>query len=288
MPRRPQRQRVSSLQGDALWLDPGSPIIGLAFHNGQISVNGGQWHGFCQTYQNVALKEECMVICFGGEPPYSQHSCFEDQIPHHLKPCGGHVYRNYNNKQLMVFGNIDYPVTVASSDIYGIESDPDGFQCQMAFLHCHPSKDVQRLRLGQHKGLSKVCFDRNEPTGTWSILKFPDIVQAPTGIDRSGDILSISFDWNGCEWRQRNTLYGLLLGTTDVYRAIGTLSSCNSKLSELSDWHIYCDSKLSELSDWHIVLLGTAVWHKCWPVSNVNLDLFSILELPRLNVFKTW
>ena len=253
---RPPRQRVSALQGDALWLDPGSPIIGLAFHNGQISVNGGQWHGFCQTYQNVALREECMVICFGGEPPYSQNSRFEDQIPHHLKPCGGHVYRNYNNEQLMVFGNIDYPVTVASSDIYGIEADPDGFHCERAFLHCHPSKDVQKLRLGHHKGLHKVCFDRNEPTGTWSIHKFPDIVQAPTGIDRSGDILSISFHWNGCEWKQSNTLYGLLSGTTDVYRAIGT--------GDPSNWNnIYCDSKLSELSDWHIVLLGTEVWHKC-------------------------
>ena len=122
----PQRQRVSALPGDALWLDPGAPIIGLAFQNWQICVNGGQWHGFCQTYQNVALREECLVICFGVEPPYSQHSRFEDQIPHHLRQCGRHVYRNYNNKQMMVFGNIDYPVTVASSDVYGIKTFIDG------------------------------------------------------------------------------------------------------------------------------------------------------------------
>ena len=113
-----------ALKGGALWLDPGSPIIGLAFHNGQICVNGGEWHGFCQTYQNIALMEECLFVCFGGPPLYSLHSRFEDQIPHHLRPCGRHVYRNYNNEQMMVFGNIDYPITVASSDVNGIEADP--------------------------------------------------------------------------------------------------------------------------------------------------------------------
>ena len=44
--------------------------------------------------------------------------------------------------------------------------------------------------------------------------------------------------------------------TTDVYRAIGIDDPSNPN-------NIYCDSKLSELSHWHIVLLGTAVWYKC-------------------------
>ena len=250
------RAPLPALKGDTLWLDRRSPIIGLALHNGLICVNGGEWHGFYQTYQNVALREDCLLVCFGGKPPYSQASRFEDQIPHHLRPCGRHVYRNYNNEQMIVFGNLDYPVTVASSGVYGIEADPDGFHCQMAFHHCHPSKCVQRLRLGNHKGHPKVCFNRNEPTGMWSVHKFPEIVQTPTGIDRNGDILSISFHWNGSECKQSNTLYGLLSGTTDVYRAIGTGHPSNPN-------DIWCDSRLSEMSHWHIVLLGTAVWHKC-------------------------
>ena len=250
------RAPLPALKGDTLWLDRRSPIIGLALHNGLICVNGGEWHGFYQTYQNVALREDCLLVCFGGKPPYSQASRFEDQIPHHLRPCGRHVYRNYNNEQMIIFGNIDYPLTFASSDVHGIEADPDGFHCQMAFHHCHPSKCVQRLRLGNHKGHPKVCFNRNEPTGKWSVHKFPEIVQAPTGIDRNGDILSISFHWNGSECKQSNTLYGLLSGTTDVYRALGTGDPSNPN-------DICCDSRLSEMSHWHIVLLGTAVWHKC-------------------------
>ena len=200
------RAPLPALKGDTLWLDRRSPIIGLALHNGLICVNGGEWHGFYQTYQNVALREDCLLVCFGGKPPYSQASRFEDQIPHHLRPCGRHVYRNYNNEQMIIFGNIDYPLTFASSDVHGIEADPDGFHCQMA--------------------------------------------------DRNGDILSISFHWNGSECKQSNTLYGLLSGTTDVYRALGTGDPSNPN-------DICCDSRLSEMSHWHIVLLGTAVWHKC-------------------------
>ena len=90
----------------------------------------------------------------------------------------------------------------------------------------------------------------------WSVHKFPEIVQTPTGIDRNGDILSISFHWNGSECKQSNTLYGLLSGTTDVYRALGTGDPSNPN-------DIWCDSRLSAMSHWHIVLLGTAVWHKC-------------------------
>ena len=74
--------------------------------------------------------------------------------------------------------------------------------------------------------------------------EFPMIPHAPTSIDRSHVILSIAFHWYGNELKQKNTHYGVVSGTTHVYRAIGQGDPSDPTC-------IYCDSKLSFLSEWH-------------------------------------
>ena len=48
------------------------------------------------------------------------------------------------------------------------------------------------------------------------------------------------------------TLYGVVAGTTDVYRAIGWNDSAGVA-------RIYVDAELAYLPDWHIVLVGVTL-----------------------------
>ena len=124
----------------------------------------------------------------------------------------------------------------------------------MAFHHCHPSKPEGTLRLGHHGGHHKVSFNGGEPTGNWFQSYCPQdhAGELPTGIDRMKPILPITFHCNGDGSKEETALYGVVSGTTDVYRAIGqSFKDCMSR--------IYCDKELAILSHWHIVLVSSAV-----------------------------
>ena len=237
---------LPTLSGDALWLHPGSSMLSMALQHGQVCVNQGPWHGHYRTYQNPAFSQQCLDLCFSGRR--NGGTRFEEQVPHHMKPLGRRVYRNYNNQQMMVFVNSDNLVTDGSPGTK-VSCDLNCFLCVMEFVHCHPSQSKSSLRLGFHECLPTVSFNGKEPTGHWSFHEFPNIHKAPTGIDLHHSVLRVAFHWDGDESKQETTLYGLVVGTTDVYRAIGMVDSTGAS-------RIYCDSELSLLSKWHIVLVG--------------------------------
>ena len=108
------------------------------------------------------------------------------------------------------------------------------------------------LRLGWHETVPKVSFNGREPTGGWSFHKFPSCHQAPTGIDHSREVLTVTFHYNGDSSKVISTVYGVVEGTTDVYRAIGWINSTGMT-------RIYCDTELSLMSTWHIVLVGVSL-----------------------------
>ena len=211
-----------TLTGKALWLHAGDPIISMSLENGQVCVHKGCEHGHYATYPNFALQDKCLHLCFSGYQ--NRGGRFEVQVPHHLKPLGKHVYRSHNQQQVLVFVNMDYPVTVGLPCSSISCAYPD-FHCQQEFVYCHPSKSEVCLRLGYHETVPKVSFNGREPTGGWSFHDFPRCHQALAGIDHSREVLTVTFHHNGDSSQQISTVYGVVAGTTDVYRAIGWTDS---------------------------------------------------------------
>ena len=229
----------------AVWLHPGRKIMCMTLQNGQVCVEQGDLHGHYETYSNLGVQQWCLIICFSARNFFG--SCFESQAPHHLKPLGKGVYRTHNNQQIFVTNDIDNPVTVGLPCNSISCAYPD-FLCQHEFVYCHPSKAEECLRLGWKGGIDpKVSFGGKEPTGKWSFHDFPEIHETPTGIDRSRQILSVTFHCKGEESKESTTLYGVVAGTTDVYRAIGCTYPWGNR--------IYVDKELEILYDWHIVLV---------------------------------
>ena len=235
-----------NLTNKAVWLDPGRDIMSMTLQSGQVCIDQGPLHGHYETYENADLQERCLNICFSGRQ--SCGSRFEDQVPHHLKPLGKGVYRTHNRHQVLVFNDIDNPVTVGLPCNSISCAYPD-FRCQHEFVYCHPSKAEECLRLGWHEMLPKVSFKGKEPTGKWSFHEFPSCHGAPAGIDRSRAVLTVTFHCKGESSKEITTVYGVVAGTTDVYRAIGCTDSTGMT-------RIYVDDELSLLSKWHIVLVG--------------------------------
>ena len=87
-----------------------------------------------------------------------------------------------------------------------------------------------------------------EPNGKWGFHEWPPGHPAPSGIDDSRMVLTVTFHCNGESSKDMTTLYGVVAGTTDVYRAIGCTGSTGMT-------RIYVDDELSLLSKWHIVLV---------------------------------
>ena len=229
----------------AVWLDPGQKSMSMTLQNGQVCVEEGDLHGHYETYWNLDVQKWCLNICFSGRILFG--SRFEYQAPHHLKPLGKGVYRAQNDQQILVLNDIDNPVTVglpcnSISCVY-----PD-FHCQHEFVYCHPSKAEECLLLGWQGVLQKVSFRGKEPTGKWSFHEFPEIPGAPAGIDRSRPILSVTFHCKGEESKEITTVYGVVAGTTDVYRAIGSTYTGGTR--------IYVDFEMPLLSNWHIVMVS--------------------------------
>ena len=240
--------------GKALWLHAGSPMKFMSLDHGQVCVNHGAWQGHYATYPNSALEKQCLILTFSGRHNRGHH--FEEQVPHHLKPLGKHVYRNYDHQQILVFENLDYPVNVSCDPLarFGSVSTHYGnFHCEQEFVYCHPSKPEESLRLGwhevAHQFIPKVSFNGREPTGGWSLHEFPSCHEAPSGIDHSRNVLNVTFHYNGDSSKEMSTVYGVVAGTTDVYRAIGSTNSNGLT-------RIYYDAELSLMSTWHIVLVG--------------------------------
>ena len=236
----------------ALWLHPGSPAIHMALQNGQVSVNGGEWQGHYHTFSVSQFQQECLAINFSGK----ENLRFENQVPHSMKPLTSgpvpHVYRNWNNSQILVIKNNDNPVTVEFYDDSEIR-DPNGFHCVFAFRHCHPTHNEETLRLGFHDGNQRVSFNGKAPTGKWSVHEFPqEIYSPPTGIDVRKQVLSVTFHFKGVEAKAETTIYGVIEGTENVYRAIG-MADKNGMVRIYSDW------ESAILSQWHIVLVGSAI-----------------------------
>ena len=73
-----------------------------------------------------------------------------------MLPLGQQMYRSKDNKQMMMCGDIENPITVRGPDRANDDVTPDFF-CEMAFQYYHPA------------ALRKVSRYHGEATGEWDI-----------------------------------------------------------------------------------------------------------------------
>ena len=73
-----------------------------------------------------------------------------------MLPLGQQMYRSEDNKQMIMCGDIENPITVRGPDRANDDVTPDFF-CEMAFHYYHPA------------ALRKVSRNHGEATGEWDI-----------------------------------------------------------------------------------------------------------------------
>ena len=225
----------------ALWLEPGRAPVTMTLENDRVAVREGPLHGHYHRYTNGAQGEEHLMLAFGHY----------QTTPHHMKHVGGNMYRDHISSQILVFQNMDKNVAEPESQDPDFEMH-DGFRCAMSFVYMHPGSAETTLRIGYNNdGECKVSWQGKTPTGWWAVHQLQPDTILPSGIDATEPVFSIRFNCKGDETQESGTVYGLLLGTSHVYRAIGSMDK-NGQVC------FYTDDELHYCKQWHIVLVSKA------------------------------
>ena len=225
----------------ALWLEPGSAPVTMTLENDRVAVRAGPLHGHYRMYTNGAQGEKHLMLAFGDEK----------KPPFRMKHVGGNVYRDHIRSQILVFQNMDKNVAEPESQDPDFERH-DGFRCANSFVYMHPGSAETTLRIGFDKdGECKVSWQGGTPTGWWAVNQLQPDTRLPSGTDATEPVFSIRFNCKGDETQESGTVYGLLLGTSHVYRAIGSVDK-NGQVC------FYTDDELGYCKQWHIVLVSKA------------------------------
>ena len=225
----------------ALWISPGYEICPLLVESflqidgdikGRIHDKEDNWQGE-YTYWKEKSK---LIVNFSGE-----------RFSHNFTQLGKHVYRDEQSRQMLISGDSTHAENVQGPDVPPTKV-PENFHCDKTFNYYHPGKPAETLRLGYDKeGNPKVSWKGGDPTGHWSQHMVEDGA-LPAGMDGTKPIISITFHHKGNETLAKPTLYGMVTGTTNVYRAIGTTFK--------DDRHrVYCNEEMGWLKGWHIVMI---------------------------------
>ena len=227
----------------ALWLEPGKAAVAMTLDDGQVAVGAGPLHGHYHMYTDRAQGEKHLMLAYGDEN--KQVFC--------MKHVGGNVYRANTKSEILVFQNKDK--NVAEPEFQDLDFEmhsripiPD-FRCAMSFMYMHPGSPEATLRLGYDKyGECKVSWQGKTPTGWWSVNQLQPDARLPSGIDATNPVFSVRFNHKGEETQESGTVYGLLVGTSHVYRAIGSVD-------ENRQVRLYDDADIGICKLWHIVLV---------------------------------
>ena len=223
----------------ALWLEPGRAPVTMTLENDRVAVREGALHGHYHRYTDGAQGEEHLMLAFGEEK----------KPPFRMKHVGSNVYRNYNRSQILVFQNMDKNVAEPESQDPDFERH-DGFRCANSFVYMHPGSAETTLRIGFDKdGECKVSWQGGTPTGWWAVNQLQPDTRLPSGTDATEPVFSIRFNCKGDETQESGTVYGLLLETSHVYRAIGSVAK-NGQV------RFYPDDEIRYCKRWHIVLVS--------------------------------
>ena len=102
-----------------------------------------------------------------------------DELSSTMLRLGPHVYRSADERQMIIYGDIENPITVRGSDMANSDAKENFFYCDMAFHYYHPNEQEASLLIGR---------DPREDTGEWHLLYLEpsELVNAlPKGMDRT-------------------------------------------------------------------------------------------------------
>ena len=154
---------------------------------------------------------------------------------------------------LILLPSVEQETTPTRSLTIFIQGRHDGFRCASSFVYMHPGSAETTLRIGFDKdGECKVSWQGGTPTGWWAVNQLQPGTRLPSGINATEPVFSIRFNCKGDETQESGTVYGLLLGTSHVYRAIGSVDKHGQV-------RFYTDSEIDFCKPWHIVLVSRSM-----------------------------
>ena len=226
----------------ALWISPGYEICPMLVENflqidgdskGRIHDKEDNWRGQYSYWK----EKRKLLIDFDGK-----------RCSHTFMQLGKHVYRDEQRRQMLIRGDSSHAENVQAPDVSSTKV-PENFHCNRTFNYYHPGKPAETLRLGYDKEKNhKVSWKGGDPTGHWS-EHMVDHGVLPAGMDDAKPIISITFHHKGNENLATTTIYGMVTGTKNVYRAIGTTL-------ENGGHRVYYNEEMATvMKGWHIVLI---------------------------------
>ena len=167
-----------------------------------------------------------------------------------MLPVGQQMYRSEDKTRMIICGDIEKPITVRGpARENGMTPD---FCCTMAFHYYHPTKEESSLKIGFVGMDKKVSYNHRVPTGVWDIRPLQEdekvLKSYPRGMDYK-HILQITFNHKGEEANAWTTLYALVQGTNNVWRACGRRLKCGLLVLDYED-----DLKFHK--NWSIILVA--------------------------------
>ena len=228
----------------AIVIIPGKPARAISVYGSNIVAlreeDRESWNGTIKESRNGAIIDEI-------------HVKFNiDEKTTTMIPLGQQMYRGEDKKQMIMCGDIENPITVRGPDMANNEVTPDFFP-EMAFHYYHPGREEAILRIGYVGAVRKLTWRNGLPTGAWDICPMvaeERILRAlPRGMDYKSPILEIKFHYRGNEDKAETTLYALVQGTNNVWRAVGRRLNTGTHWFDVED-------DLEKNKGWSIILVA--------------------------------
>ena len=232
---------------NAILIIPGEWVRPISFLGKNIVAKKKEdqesWDGkVTETRGNGAIIDEIHVR-FNGE---------EKTIT--MLPLGQQMYRSEDKTRMIMCGDIENPITVRGpARENGMTPWCQGdFCCTMAFHYYHPTKEEASLKIGFVGMQKKISYNHRLPTGEWDIRPLQEdeerLESYPRGMDYK-HILQIRFHHKGEEAKAWTTLYALVQGTRNVWRAVGRRLKCGRLVLDPED-------DLTLHKTWSIILVA--------------------------------
>ena len=237
-----------------LWLHPGFGPVTLKTLGGLVSVAESAYHGSVSVVYDANMKADVMSLAFCGSG--REVLDFQNQVPHRLLEIAEGVFRNHNMMQIYVVGDvvpryraIKEALSWKTNLCTGSLSFPDCSVLQRG-LYLHPGAEAASIQLTYVAGMPKISWKGGTPNGHWEVHPVPRHWGA-SHLNTDEPVLSLRFNARGIEEDRPKpaTIYAVLKGSSNVYRAVGQAIPGDGGVK------LYADHELVVLKTWHIVIV---------------------------------
>ena len=227
----------------AILIVPGKTAKAISFHDGKIFAEQPEdqesWNGtVTEAKRNEAIIDEMHI----------KFNCEWKTVT--MRRLGQQLYRSEDKTHMILYGDMQNPITMRApaTDYVGM---PD-FYCLMTFQYFHPCRDESSLRIGYVGVEKKISWNHRAPTGYWSLsplmMTEEELEPYPKGLVYK-NVLEIKFHCKGIEAKAKTTLYVLVQGAKNVWRAAGRRLKCGKYVLDPED-------DLEQNKGWSIVLVA--------------------------------